>query len=325
VTQIIQSGYQQTDVGIIPEDWEVIKLNDCLELLTDFEANGGFADLANNVKTYDSENYAWYVRATDLENHSTLNDLRWVDEKSYKFLRKTSLYGGELLITKRGEIGKVYLFCSKTKFATLGPNLYLLKLNDKSCPKFLYYYFKYGYGNNLLKINNASTTLGALYKNDIKAIPIPYPDLKEQSFISKVLSDADVLIESLDNLIEKKKNIKQGAMQQLLTGKKRLSGFSEEWEAKRLGEIADVYNGGTPRTSIKEYWDGSIYWCIPTDITKTKGKYLLGTERKITEAGLENSSAKLLPIGSLLLCSRATIGESFVLKKWIVNLYITSC
>ena len=83
----------------------------------------------------------------------------------------------------------------------------------------------------------------------------------------------------------------------------------EEWEERKLGEIADVRNGATPSTQITAYWDGQIPWCIPTDITGTQGKYLATTERHITAKGLASCSASLLPVGALLLCSRATIGE----------------
>jgi type I restriction enzyme S subunit len=83
----------------------------------------------------------------------------------------------------------------------------------------------------------------------------------------------------------------------------------EDWEVKKLGDIAEIISGGTPKTNVPEYWNGSIKWCTPTDITKCSGKYLFETDRTISSKGLVNSSAKLLPIGTLLLCSRATIGE----------------
>ncbi len=131
----------------------------------------------------------------------------------------------------------------------------------------------------------------------------------EQRAIAEALSNVDNLIASLGKLIDKKQKIKQGAMQELLTGKKRLPGFTGEWEKKKIGEVAVIFNGGTPRTSNKDYWGGEINWCTPTDITNCKGKYILKTEKTITVEGLNSCSATLLPKGTLLLCSRATIGE----------------
>ena len=146
-------------------------------------------------------------------------------------------------------------------------------------------------------------------RNDIHQLRITLPPLPEQRAIAEALSDVDGLLGCLEALIAKKRAIKQAAMQQLLTGKTRLPGFTAEWETKRLGGIADIKNGATPSTQVASYWDGTIPWCTPTDITSTPGKYLENTERRITEAGLTSCAASLLPAGSLLLCSRATIGE----------------
>lgn len=78
--------------------WEQRKVLDLLELLTDYDANGSFADMAKNVNTTDGDGYAWYVRITDLENPKPLSELKYVDESSYEFLKKTELHGGELLM-----------------------------------------------------------------------------------------------------------------------------------------------------------------------------------------------------------------------------------
>jgi type I restriction enzyme S subunit len=83
----------------------------------------------------------------------------------------------------------------------------------------------------------------------------------------------------------------------------------EGWRSTPVAEIADIVAGGTPSTGVSEYWDGDIPWCTPTDITSTEGKTLNHTERTITQAGLANSAANLLPDGSLLLCTRATVGD----------------
>ena len=87
----------------------------------------------------------------------------------------------------------------------------------------------------------------------------------------------------------------------------RFPEFSEEWESTPISTIADIIGGGTPDTSVDEYWGGNIQWFTPSEIGKEKYAYL--SDRTITEAGLKNSSAKLLPQGTVLLSTRATIGE----------------
>lgn len=83
--------------------------------------------------------------------------------------------------------------------------------------------------------------------------------------------------------------------------------FPCDWEKKKLQQICDIFSGGTPSTNIPKYWDGNIAWCVPTDITRNK-KYIDSTEKYISQEGLENSSAKIMPVNSILMCSRATIG-----------------
>ena len=97
--------------------------------------------------------------------------------------------------------------------------------------------------------------------------------------------------------------------QHIVTGKARLKRFRENWETVTLGDIVDIRNGGTPRTEVPAYWGGVIPWCIPTDITACRGRYLVTTKRRITPEGLASCGTTLLPLGALLLCSRATIGE----------------
>ncbi len=140
-------------------------------------------------------------------------------------------------------------------------------------------------------------------------IPVVVPPSVEQRAIAEALSDADALIAALDALIAKKRDLKQAAMQQLLTGKTRLPGFTGEWETRQLGNVAVVFGGGTPKSSVAKYWDGGISWCTPTDITSAKGKYIQSTARTISSDGLKASAAHLLPKGSVLICTRATIGD----------------
>ena len=81
------------------------------------------------------------------------------------------------------------------------------------------------------------------------------------------------------------------------------------WKTVKLGEVGGISSGGTPDTNNKNYWNGDIFWITPTEITKLENRFIYSTERKITKEGLKNSSAKLLPINSVIVCTRATIGE----------------
>jgi len=300
----VKVGYKQTEIGIIPNDWEVKTVNELIDLLTDYDANGSFSSVAENVRVYDYQHFAWYVRSTDLENNTNITNVRYVDEPSYNFLKKTALYGGELLFLKRGDIGRIYLFEAKTKYATVAPNLYLLKLNKAINSRYLFYFFNTKIGQQQLKSKNASSTLGALYKDDVKSILVATPTLKEQTAIATALSDTDAWINSLEQLLTKKRQIKQGAMQELLQPK-------EGWEVKKLGEIGEIITGSTPPTNVSEYWNGSIPWITPTDISSCKN--IFSSEREISENGL--NVIRKLPKNTLLVTCIASIGKNTILRK----------
>ena len=114
----------------------------------------------------------------------------------------------------------------------------------------------------------------------------------------------DNLLNNLEKLISKKRNIKQGAMQKLLQPK-------DGWEVKKLGEISEMFSGGTPLTSNNNYYNGNIPWVVIADITKA-GKYISETEKTISAEGLSNSSAKLFKKGVLLFAMYASIGKTTI-------------
>lgn len=93
----------------------------------------------------------------------------------------------------------------------------------------------------------------------------------------------------------------------------RFSRFTEDWEQRKLGDIADIVGGGTPSTSNDDYWNGNIDWYAPAEIGNQI--YLFSSERKITQQGYDNSSAKMLPVGTVLFTSRAGIGKTAILRK----------
>ena len=100
-------------------------------------------------------------------------------------------------------------------------------------------------------------------------------------------------------------------MKNVLVPKIRFKEFNDSWKKLKIKDIANVIGGGTPPTETEKFWNGSIQWFTPSEIGKSK--YIANSERTISELGLENSSAKLLPSGTILLTSRATIGETSIL------------
>ncbi|WP_370520593.1 restriction endonuclease subunit S [Kocuria sp. KD4] len=149
-------------------------------------------------------------------------------------------------------------------------------------------------------------------KSRVLDLEIPTPSAPEQRSIANAITTADDLIATLERLTAKKQAIKQGMMQQLLTGRTRLPGFSGRWLNSTLGAIARVSGGGTPSTRISSFWGGGIPWFTPAEINAEGSGLVSSSERTITREGLASSAATLLPAGTVLVTSRASIGNCAV-------------
>ena len=149
-----------------------------------------------------------------------------------------------------------------------------------------------------------------IYINNLAQVQIELPPIAEQNAIAKVLSDVDGLLNALEALIAKKRAIKQAVMQQLLTGKTRLPGFSGAWETKRVSEFGDVITGATPSTKVNAFWNGSYPWITPTDISSERDMTV--SERMITQEGL--NAIRTLPPNTVLITCIASIGKNAILK-----------
>lgn len=272
----IPAGYKNTEAGMLPEEWEVGRLGKVLRVC-----------YGKDQRLVEDKNGLYPILGSG-------GQIGWSNR--YLYAKESVLIG------RKGTIDNPKFV--ESPFWTID-TLFYTEIFEQAVPKYLYYVFK---TINWASLNEA-TGVPSLNANIIENVKIALPSLLEQQTIAEALSDMDDLIESVEKLIDKKQKIKEGAMQGLLTGKRRLPGFTEEWEEKKIGNVTEIFNGGTPSTSKGNYWDGEINFCTPTDITNCKSKYIFKTKRKITSEGLNSCSTPLLPKGALLLCSRATIGE----------------
>lgn len=284
----VKPGYKQTEVGLTPEDWSLRQLGDVVTFLDGRRRPVKDADRAKmrgSIPYYGASGIVDYV-----------ND--YLFDEDLILLAED----GENILSRNCRLA--FRISGK---AWVNNHAHVLKPNPDVSIGFLTDYLE---SLNYERLNSG-TAQPKLNKQTCFGISVALPPTKaEQEAIAEALSDADALIEFLEQLVAKKRQIKQGAMQELLTGKKRLPGFSGNWEVKQLGELAEIRSGGTPSTTQSQFWDGDVLWCTPTDITGLNGfKYLSDTSRKISQSGLKSSSAEIIPANSVVMTSRATIGE----------------
>ena len=169
----------ETRFGLVPESFKLLKNGELPLVVTDYVANGSFASLKANVTLYQEPNYAYFIRNTDLKS-GTFEV--FVDEHSYNFLSKSTLYGGEIIISNVGDVGSVFLCPKLDKPMTLGNNIIMLRPEQENLRYYLYIWFKWLYGQSLIQGIKGGSAQPKFNKTDFKNLPIflPPDDLLEQ-------------------------------------------------------------------------------------------------------------------------------------------------
>lgn len=235
----MKSGYKMTEVGVIPEDWEVKNVSEsCL-----IKARIGWQGLKKS-ENMSSGDYL-LITGTDFDNGQVnWKSCAYVSKARYEQDSNIKIRPQDILISKDGTIGKVAYLGMIPKAGTLNSGIFVIRANDRKIDQvFLSKIFMSFYFEEFLNRLVAGSTINHLYQKDFVKFCFPLPNSEEQVAIAAALSDVDSLISALTKKIEKKKAIKQGLMQQLLTGKKRLSGFNDKWKSMLLGDIAEVKDG----------------------------------------------------------------------------------
>ena len=246
---------------------------------------------------------------------------KFITEEKYVQLEGFTIKPNDLLITMMGTLGKIAIVPSDIGTAIISSHL--LKITPESkklISKFLYHFLKSQFIQKQIIREAHGLVMGGLNTGIIKKLLINTPPINEQQKIASILSGVDALIESTQKTVEKTERLKKGLMQQILTrginhkkfkSVKWLFGkeikIPEEWEMSTIESISKkLVSGGTPSTTISEYWNGDIPW---TRSSILLDPYLKSGERFITSEGLKNSSSVLIPKNNLLVSSRVSVGN----------------
>lgn len=233
----LRAGYKLTEVGVIPEDWSFERL----DKLTDPMRPIGYGIvqtgklIRNGVKC---------IRVVDIiDGRIDSEDLITTSPEISQAYKRTLLREGDLLIALRGKIGALAIVRSDLVGANLTRGVALLSSTRATDSQFLCHYFSSSSGKSTIERNLNGSALQELPISSLRGIQAIVPPLTEQRAIAAALSDVDALLAKLEQLIAKKRDLKQAAMQQLLTGQTRLPGFEGEWEVKLLGDVAHIKTG----------------------------------------------------------------------------------
>lgn len=258
----LKPGYKQTEAGVIPEDWLAGELGDIKPFVT--SGSRGWA-------RYYSERGSVFIRITNLFRESIyvdLSDLRFVKIPDIGSEgARTQLDSGDLLISITADIGIIgYVDDRVPKPAYINQHIALVRVpHDKTDSKFIAYFLASEGPQKAFRSGTDQGAKAGLNLNAVRKIQVVFPPLPEQQAIAIALSDIDALLAKLDQLLIKKRDLKQAAMQELLTGKRRLPGFTEEWQTVPLGNVANPnqqwsFTGGPFGSNLKssDYTDEGI-------------------------------------------------------------------
>ncbi len=311
----MKPGYKQTEVGVIPEDWEVVRLREHLSAQPRSGVNASSCPFDLRLPTY--------IRITDIDSAGRFNT-EGKTSVDTPFAGEFRVETGDLLFARTGAtVGKCYLHRERTgDFVYAG---FLIRVHTKPAsldPEFLFYFCQSRVYWRWVASDSARTGQPGLNGRQYGGMLLPLPSIAEQRAIAEALSDADALIESLDTLIAKKRQIKQGAMQELLTGKRRLPGFSGEWETRFAWELGEFRSGsGFPLEHQGSAVGEFAFFKVSDMNTIENGTGLVVANHYVSDATRRLLHAFAFPPGTIMF---AKVGAAVFLERKMVS-RVVSC
>jgi type I restriction enzyme S subunit len=237
-SQLVPPGFKQTELGEIPEEWECRPIR-------------SFSAFVTKGATPTTYGFGWendgvlFLRSECVSDDGLdLAQSMFISASAHVALIRGEVRSGDILMTITGNVGRVVRLKADFGLANINQHIARIRVIDSDVlPNFVYHWLS----QPGVRAYYTSITTGQAYPQislrQVRETKVPLPPLPEQRAIAAALSDVDALLAKLDQLIAKKRDLKQAAKQQLLTGQQRLPGFSGEWEVKRLGEIGTFTKG----------------------------------------------------------------------------------
>ncbi|WP_336008450.1 restriction endonuclease subunit S [Fusobacterium polymorphum] len=195
------------DIKTNDKNWKIKKFHEIISILTDYHANGSYKILKDNVELLDFKEYALMIRTTDLENNNFIQGVKYINEKAYNFLKKTKIFGGELIINKIGSAGNVYLMPYLNIPVSLGMNQFMIRLKKDYSNIFYYKLLTTEYYTNVIKSNVQGAVTKTITKEAIKNIDIIIPPIELQNKFAERVEKIEKLKFEIEKSIEIAQNL----------------------------------------------------------------------------------------------------------------------
>lgn len=299
---LTNAGYKRTDGGVIPDSWDVKPLRDISSISSGGTPSRTRADYWNGDIPWITTSEVDFSRIEFAE--------QFISNVGLQNSAAKLLPPGTLLLAlygqgkTRGKVGVLGIAAATNQACAA------IEVKRDVSPDFLLHFLTSLYDAIRGMSNGGSQD--NLNSGIVKSILVPVPSSAEQRAIAAALSDVDALIAGLEKLIAKKRDLKQAAMQQLLTGQTRLPRFSGKWAEACLGDLARIQRGASPRPIESPVWfddTSSVGWVRISDVTSA-GMYLTETQQRLSPLGIQHS--RPVERGNLIMSICATVGRPVI-------------
>ncbi|CAJ9267432.1 restriction modification system DNA specificity domain-containing protein [Burkholderia pseudomallei] len=325
-------GYKQTEVGVIPVDWDVAELGECLVARPDYGINAPAVPYSDRLPMY--------IRITDITEDGGFSPDKLASVNA-EYSDAYFLSDGDIVLARTGaSVGKSYRY--KTTDGPLVFAGFLIRVKPdgtKLLPGYVASYLKTGSYWRWVQLNSMRSGQPGINGNEYAKLPLPLPPLPEQSAIATALSDVDALLSSLDALIAKKRDVKQAAMQQLLTGRTRLPGLElqagtkqtevgvipNDWHALNIGSILEEISMGPFGSDITVSNFVSAGVPVLNGANVAQVRLIDNFENFVTPQKARSLKKAVARRGDIVVTHRGTIGQiSYVPEDSEFESYVVS-
>ena len=307
----MKPGYKQTNIGVMPRDWSVEAISSVADVKT-----GPFGSALHERDYVDDGTPI--ITVEHLSERGIIHqNLPLISDADRSRLKSYRLRADDIVFSRVGSVDRNSLIREEEDGWLFSGRLLRIRTSDNTTyPPYLSYHFHSEPFKRRVRAVAVGQTMASLNTQILKAICVVLPTTPEQRAIAEALSDADALIESLEQLLTKKRQIKKGALQELLTGKKRLPGFSGEWEVSPLRRFVRQFI--VPMRDKPKCLSGDIPWCRIEDFD---GMYLTGSKsgQGVDIETVRTMNLKVYQANTLLVSCSADLGRCAIVALPLVS------
>jgi len=240
----------------------------------------------------------------------TLNqDTLFIDERTHHILERSQVRPGDVLVSIAGTIGRTGVVPDEAPSMNCNQAVAIVRPKEDLHRSFLRHWLESFGAQAQMRGAAVTGTISNLSLTQLGNLNLPFPPFADQRRIAEILDKADALRAKRSNALAQFDSLIHSIFLNMFGDP---ATNPKEWPIRKIGEVAEIVSGATPRTDNKSYWDGDVNWITPKELSSLESVYIGETERRITWQGLESCAASRLPQGSVLFSSRAPIGHTAI-------------